>query len=53
METLLTDMSVMDPGRIMTFAPGEGNKSKGIFEDADSEFLSFPAFFFTVALASS
>ena len=52
METLLTDMSFMDPGRIMTFAPGEGNKSKGIFEDADSEFLSF-RLFFTVALASS
>ena len=41
METLLIDMSFMNPGNIMTIAPGEGNKPKGIFEDTDSEFLSF------------
>ena len=45
METLFTDMSFMDPGKIMTFAPEEGNKPEGIFEDTDSEFLSFPTIY--------
>ena len=28
--------------KVITFAPGEGNKPLGIFVDKDSEFLSFP-----------
>ena len=31
--------------KIITFAPGEGNKSLGIFMDKDSVFLSFPTIY--------
>ena len=31
--------------KIITFAPGEGNKPLGIFMDKDSEFLSFPTIY--------
>ena len=32
--------------KIITFAPGEGNKPQGIFMDKDSEFLSFPTTYY-------
>ena len=31
--------------KIITFAPGEGNKPLGILMDKDSEFLSFPTIY--------
>ena len=31
--------------KVITFAPGEGNKPLGIFMDKDSEFLSFPTIY--------
>ena len=31
--------------RVISFAPGEGNKPLGIFIDKDSEYLSFPTIF--------
>ena len=44
----VTDTLLQEPDmtenvkKIITFAPGEGNKPLGIFMDKDSEFLSFP-----------
>ena len=31
--------------KVITFAPGEGNKPLGIFMDKNSEFLSFPSIY--------
>ena len=31
--------------KIMSFAPGEGNRPLGIFMDKESEFLSFPTIY--------
>ena len=31
--------------KIISFAPGEGNRPLGIFMDKESEFLSFPTFY--------
>ena len=36
---------VENADRIISFAPGEGNKPLGIFLDKDSEYLSFPSIF--------
>ena len=43
MDTLLQETDITQDGdRIISFAPGEGNRPLGIFTDKDSEFLSFP-----------
>ncbi len=43
MDTLLQEPDITQDGdRIISFAPGEGNRPLGIFIDKDSEFLSFP-----------
>ena len=43
MDTLLQEPDITQDGdRILSFAPGEGNRPLGIFMDKDSEFLSFP-----------
>ena len=45
-DTLLEQTNVAEnAGRIISFAPGEGNKRLGIFLDKDSEYLSFPSIF--------
>ncbi|KAL9951086.1 hypothetical protein ACROYT_G043682, partial [Oculina patagonica] len=45
-DTLLQEPDVTENGdRIISFAPGEGNKPLGIFIDKDSEYLSFPTIF--------
>ena len=45
-DTLLQEPDIAENGdRIMSFAPGEGNKPLGIFMDKDSEYLSFPTIF--------
>jgi len=45
-DTLLQEPDITENGdRIISFAPGEGDKPLGIFMDKDSEYLSFPALF--------
>ncbi len=46
MDTLLQELDIIQDGdRIISFAPGEGNRPLGIFMDKDSEFLSFPTIY--------
>ena len=46
MDTLLQEPDITQDGdRIISFAPGEGNRPLGIFMDKDSEFLSFPTIY--------
>ena len=46
MDTLLLEPDITQDGdRILSFAPGEGNRPRGIFMDKDSEFLSFPTIY--------
>ncbi len=46
MDTLLQEPDITQDGdRIISFAPGEGNRPLGIFTDKDSEFLSFPTIY--------
>ena len=43
MDTLLQEPDITQDGdKIISFAPGEGNRPLGIFIDKDAEFLSFP-----------
>lgn len=45
-DTLLEQTNVAENAdRIISFAPGEGNKRLGIFLDKDSEYLSFSSIF--------
>ena len=45
-DTLLQESNIVENAdRIISFAPGEGNKPIGIFLDKDSEYLSFPSIF--------
>ena len=45
-DTLLQDPDVVENAdRIISFAPGEGNRPLGIFMDKGSEYLSFPTIF--------
>ena len=45
-DTLLQEPDITQDGdRIISFAPGEGNRPLGIFMDKDSEFLSFPTIY--------
>ena len=45
-DTLLQERDVVENvDRIISFAPGEGNRPLGIFMDKDSEYLSFPTIF--------
>lgn len=46
MDTLLVEPDVsQDYDNIISFAPGEGNRSLGLFVDQNSEYLSFPSIF--------
>ena len=46
MDTLLQEPDITQDGdRILSFAPGEGNRPLGIFMNKDSEFLSFPTIY--------
>ena len=46
MDTLLQEPDITQDGdKIISFAPGEGNRPLGIFMDKDSEFLSFPTIY--------
>ncbi len=46
MDTLLQEPDItQNGGRIISFAPGEGNRPLGIFTDKDSESLSFPTIY--------
>ena len=46
MDTLLQEPDITQDGdRIISFAPGEGNRPLGIFMDKDSESLSFPTIY--------
>ncbi|CAB3985504.1 Hypothetical predicted protein [Paramuricea clavata] len=46
MDTLLQEPDITQDGdKIISFAPGEGNRPLGIFIDKDSEFLSFPTIY--------
>ena len=46
MDTLLQEPDITQDGdRIVSFAPGEGNRPLGIFMDKDSEYLSFPTIY--------
>ena len=46
MDTVLQEPDIIqDCDRIISFAPGEGNRPLGLFVDKDSEFLSFPAIY--------
>ena len=46
MDTLLQEPDITQDGdRIISFAPGEGNRPLGVFMDKDSEFLSFPTIY--------
>ena len=46
MDTLLQEPDITQDGdRILSFAPGEGNRPLGIFMDKDSEYLSFPTIY--------
>ena len=43
MDTQLQETNIIQDGdRIISFAPGEGIRPRGIFADKDSEFLFFP-----------
>ena len=45
-DTLLQEPDVAENAdKIISFAPGEGNKPLGVFMDKDSEYLSFPTIF--------
>ena len=45
-DTLPQESNIVENAdRIISFAPGEGNKPLGIFLDKDSEYLSFPSIF--------
>ena len=44
MDTILEETDI-DLNRLYTFAPGEGQTPLGIFQDTDSEYLSFPSIF--------
>ena len=45
-DTLLQESNIVENAdKIISFAPGEGNKPLGIFLDKDSEYLSFPSIF--------
>ena len=45
-DTLLQESNMVENAdRIISFAPGEGNKPLGIILDKDSEYLSFPSIF--------
>ena len=45
-DTLLQEPDIVENvDRIISFAPGEGNRPLGIFMDKDSEYLSFPTIF--------
>jgi hypothetical protein len=46
MDTLLQEPDITQHGdRIISFAPGEGNRPLGLFIDKDAEFLSFPTIY--------
>ena len=46
MDPLLQEPDITQDGdRILSFAPGEGNRPLGIVMDKDSEFLSFPTIY--------
>jgi plasmid maintenance system antidote protein VapI len=46
MDTLLQEPDITQHGdKIISFAPGEGNRPLGLFIDKDSEFLSFPTIY--------
>jgi hypothetical protein len=46
MDTLLQEPDInQDDEKIISFAPGEGNRPLGIFIDKDAEFLSFPTIY--------
>jgi hypothetical protein len=46
MDTLLQEPDITQHGeRIISFAPGKGNRPLGLFIDKDSEFLSFPTIY--------
>ncbi|CAB3987819.1 ATP-dependent DNA helicase PIF1 [Paramuricea clavata] len=46
MDTLLQEPDITQYGdKIISFAPGEGNRPLGLFTDKDSEFLSFPTIY--------
>jgi hypothetical protein len=46
MDTLLQEPDITQDGdKIISFAPGEGNRPLGIFIDKDAEFLSFPTIY--------
>ena len=46
MDTLLEEPDITQDGdRILSFAPGEGNRPLGTFMDKDSEYLSFPTIY--------
>ena len=44
---------INDVDKIISFAPGEGNRPLGIFMDTESEYLSFPTIFCGKQRASS
>ena len=45
-DTLLQESNIVENAdRIISFAPGEGNKPLGIFLDKDSDYHSFPSIF--------
>ena len=47
MDTLLQEPGITQHGdRIISFAPGEGNRPLGIFMDKDSEYVSFPSIYY-------
>ena len=46
MDTLLQEPDITQDGdKIISFAPGEGNRPLGMFIDKDAEFLSFPTIY--------
>ena len=46
MDTLLVEPDVnQDNDQILSFAPGEGNRTLGLFVDQNPEYLSFPTIF--------
>ena len=46
MDTLLQEPDISQHGdKIISFAPGEGNRPLGLFVDQNSEHLSFPNYF--------
>lgn len=44
-DTLVDDADIENRTNIFTFAPGEGQRPLSIYQDIDSEFLSFPTIF--------